>query len=69
MSSGPSHQGLKRPKVQLLPDPTTSNLANLKRVKFLDPDFEAPVKQHASIDRAQMSAEYLKRKETLDKSL
>ncbi len=51
--------------MQLLPDPTTAKLGNLKRVKFLDPEFEAPVKP----DAATMQAEYLKRKENLDKSL
>lgn len=39
-------------------------MANLKRVKFLDPEFEAPVK-----DPAAMSAEYMRRKQTLDKNL
>ena len=53
-----------RPRMQLYPDATTGNMANLKRVKFLDPEFEAPVK-----DPAAMSAEYMRRKQTLDKSL
>jgi len=41
----------------LVPDRATGNMANLKRVKFLDPEFEAPVK-----DPAAMSAEYMRRK-------
>ena len=41
-------------------------MANLKRVKFLDPEFEAPTKAH---DPASMSAEYIKRKQNLDKHL
>ena len=38
----------------------------MKRVKFLDPEFEAPSKQN---DPASMSAEYIKRKQSLDKHL
>ena len=58
--------GGARHKMQLLPnDPATAKLTNLKRVKFLDPEFEAPVKT----DAAYMQAEYLKRKENMDKSL
>ena len=52
--------------MQLLPDSATFNMANLKRVKFLDPEFEAPTRQR---DHASMSAEYLKKKKTLDRSL
>lgn len=54
-----------RHKMQMLPDLTTAKMSNLKRVKFLDPEFEAPVKQ----DAASMQAEYLKKRENLDKSL
>ena len=53
-----------RPSFQIIPDGTTNGMANLKRVKFLDPEFEAPVR-----DAGSMSAEYLKRKSNLDKSL
>ena len=63
-SSANGPVGIKH-KMQLLPDPTTNKLGNLKRVKFLDPEFEAPVK----IDAKTMQAEYLKRKDNLDKSL
>ena len=41
-------------------------MANLKRVKFLDPEFEAPTRQN---DPASMSAEYIKRKQSLEKYL
>ena len=41
-------------------------MANLKRVKFLDPEFEAPTRAN---DPASMSAEYIKRKQNLDKHL
>ena len=41
-------------------------MANLKRVKFLDPEFEAPSRAN---DPASMSAEYIKRKQNLDKHL
>ena len=34
-------------------------MGNLKRVKFLDPEFEAPTRQ---ANNASMSAEYLKKK-------
>ena len=55
-----------KPKVQLIPnDKATNNLANLKRVKFLDPAMEAPVRQ----DAATVSAEFQKRKQQLDSSL
>ncbi len=63
-SSANGPVGIKH-KMQLLPDPTTTKLGNLKRVKFLDPEFEAPVK----IDAKTMQTEYLKRKDNLDKSL
>ena len=53
-----------RPRMHLVPDAATGNMANLKRVKFLDPEFEAPAK-----DPAAMSAEYMRRKQALDKNL
>ena len=59
-----------RPNLQLVPnDKATSNLSNLKRVKFLDPEFEAPVRQSMGQQKAAMSAEYIKKKENLDRSL
>ena len=53
-------------KFKMLPDAATSNMANLKRVKFLDPEFEAPSKQ---VTKGQLTDEYLRKKSTLDSSL
>lgn len=47
----------------MIPDATTANMANLKRVKFLDPEFEAPTKQHV---QGRLTDEYLKKKANLD---
>jgi hypothetical protein len=40
-------------------------MANLKRVKFLDPEFDAPTRP----DHGSMGAEYMKKKSDLDSSL
>jgi len=52
-------------KLQLLPDTTTDKLSDLKRVKFLDPEFEAP----SRLDRQALSKEYMKKKQTMDAQL
>lgn len=58
--------GVRAPdRLRLVPDAATANMANLKRVKFLDPEFEAPSKQ----SRGQLTDEYLRKKSALDSQL
>ena len=52
-------------RMKLIPDQATQKMANLKSVKFLDPEFEAPARP----DEATVGQQILNKKERLDKSL